>query len=210
MATSDLVQLLHDKAPTANAVAVTVSDMTKALEYVADICDKKTPCVLLMDDPKAEQGSPDQESGLPTRVRRVLAAPDLPTKSFNAFKKICDQRGWDLLRADLRDYASGIDIGIITAAHAVAESATCIIKTNSEEILLAGAVCEICIVLVHKADLLENLHAAAPFVREFMTGSTDGTYTSFITGPSRTGDIEQVLTLGAHGPIELHIIVLEG
>jgi L-lactate dehydrogenase complex protein LldG len=29
-----------------------------------------------------------------------------------------------------------------------------------------------------------------------------------VTGPSRTGDIEQILTLGAHGPVALHILVV--
>jgi len=32
---------------------------------------------------------------------------------------------------------------------------------------------------------------------------------NFITGPSRTGDIEQKIELGAHGPRRLHIIVIE-
>lgn len=32
---------------------------------------------------------------------------------------------------------------------------------------------------------------------------------NFITGPSRTGDIEQTIQLGAHGPRRLHIIVVE-
>ena len=32
---------------------------------------------------------------------------------------------------------------------------------------------------------------------------------SFITGPSRTGDIERILVLGAHGPKQLTIFVIE-
>jgi len=32
----------------------------------------------------------------------------------------------------------------------------------------------------------------------------------FISGPSRTGDIEQTIVLGAHGPYRVHVIVVEG
>jgi L-lactate dehydrogenase complex protein LldG len=32
---------------------------------------------------------------------------------------------------------------------------------------------------------------------------------SFITGPSRTGDIERILVLGAHGPKELIVILVD-
>ena len=35
-------------------------------------------------------------------------------------------------------------------------------------------------------------------------------YLSVTTGPSRTADIERVLTIGVHGPKELHILLLEG
>ncbi len=33
---------------------------------------------------------------------------------------------------------------------------------------------------------------------------------NFISGPSRTGDIEQTIVLGAHGPYRVHLVIVEG
>ncbi|RDT00409.1 lactate utilization protein C, partial [Burkholderia contaminans] len=33
---------------------------------------------------------------------------------------------------------------------------------------------------------------------------------NFVSGPSRTGDIEQTIVLGAHGPYRVHVIVVRG
>ncbi|SPC13337.1 Lactate utilization protein C 1 (fragment) [Cupriavidus taiwanensis] len=34
--------------------------------------------------------------------------------------------------------------------------------------------------------------------------------TNIISGPSRTGDIEQTIVLGAHGPYRVHVILVDG
>jgi L-lactate dehydrogenase complex protein LldG len=33
---------------------------------------------------------------------------------------------------------------------------------------------------------------------------------NFVSGPSRTADIEQTLVLGAHGPYRVHIVLVNG
>ena len=37
-----------------------------------------------------------------------------------------------------------------------------------------------------------------------------GRAVTFISGPSRTGDIEQQIVMGAHGPYRVHIILVRG
>jgi L-lactate dehydrogenase complex protein LldG len=49
-------------------------------------------------------------------------------------------------------------------------------------------------------DLLE------PLTRLFGNGPN---YTAFITGASRTADIERVLALGVHGPLELQVYIIQ-
>ncbi|HET7623898.1 MAG TPA: LUD domain-containing protein [Verrucomicrobiae bacterium] len=60
------------------------------------------------------------------------------------------------------------------------------------------------VVLARRDQLLRDLPAAFQLVKE-KYGENYPSMISFVTGPSRTGDIERILVLGAHGPKKLTV-----
>ena len=64
------------------------------------------------------------------------------------------------------------------------------------------------VVIAKKSQLIPDLTAAYALLATTY-GSNYPSFISFITGPSRTGDIERTLVLGAHGPKELTVILIE-
>jgi len=65
------------------------------------------------------------------------------------------------------------------------------------------------IVVASREQLLPDLLAAFALMRQ-KYGAHYPSMISFITGPSRTGDIERILVLGAHGPKRLTILLMTG
>ncbi|HWD19795.1 MAG TPA: LUD domain-containing protein [Verrucomicrobiae bacterium] len=63
------------------------------------------------------------------------------------------------------------------------------------------------LVLARRSQMVANLSAALQRVRNKYHNEWPS-FLSFITGPSRTGDIERILVLGAHGPRKLTILLL--
>jgi len=64
------------------------------------------------------------------------------------------------------------------------------------------------VVLARREQLLPDLPSAYALLHEKYGPASWPSMTTLITGPSRTGDIERILVLGAHGPKRLTILMV--
>ena len=117
--------------------------------------------------------------------------------------------GVALVQDDLRQAAATATVGVTGANFAFAATGTVVLESTAEDIRLATTLPEHHVVLLDPAKILEDDMAAVPHLRTFHQNSPRN-YLAYITGPSRTADIERVLTIGVHGPKQLHILLLSG
>ena len=64
------------------------------------------------------------------------------------------------------------------------------------------------VVIARTSQMVSDLTAAFEHVKK-RYGRNFPSFMSFITGPSRTGDIERILVLGAHGPKRLTVLLVD-
>jgi L-lactate dehydrogenase complex protein LldG len=103
-----------------------------------------------------------------------------------------------------RDAAEGAKIGISQVEGAIADTGTLITDATPVERRLASALPAIHVAVVATDALHPDMAAALARVHPNQFG-----YISMITGPSRTADIERVLTIGVHGPSRLVIVFVD-
>jgi L-lactate dehydrogenase complex protein LldG len=60
--------------------------------------------------------------------------------------------------------------------------------------------------VLHEHQVVSGMEEAFARVRERHPGMPRAI--NFVSGPSRTGDIEQTIVLGAHGPFRVHLLLL--
>ena len=97
-----------------------------------------------------------------------------------------------------------LKVGITGAIAGVAETGSLVLPSGAGRPLTASLFPEIHLAVLRMADLRENLTQVLG-LREVREASA----VALVTGPSRTGDIEMSLTIGVHGPGEVHVFVVE-
>lgn len=109
------------------------------------------------------------------------------------------------------DTISHAGIGITRATLGVAETGSILVHLDEVDGRLLSMLPEIHVALLPQDALVDSLEEGLLLTRYLILKSqAQGrpTYLSWVTGPSRTADIERVLTIGVHGPRELHIFLL--
>jgi len=111
-------------------------------------------------------------------------------------------------RAFDKNALEGCDAGITACEAAVAQTGSILVSSATCGGRALSILPHVHVVILPAAAVAGTLGDALDLIRERHAGRLPSML-SFITGPSRTGDIERILVLGAHGPKEL-IVVLVG
>ena len=118
----------------------------------------------------------------------------------------------EVARNELRQAFFDADLGISGANILIAETGTMVIVANEGNDRLVTTLPPIHVAMVGYEKLVETLDDANEILKLLArsgTGQKMTAYVSFITGPSRTTDIEKTLTIGAHGPKEVHVVLVD-
>jgi L-lactate dehydrogenase complex protein LldG len=111
--------------------------------------------------------------------------------------------GEDRLERNL-SYLS-LDIGVTGATAGLAESGSVVLVHGPGRPRMASIAPEVHIALLDVAGIDRTL---AHWAHENPGLAADTTNLVLVTGPSRTGDIEQQLNLGVHGPRHVHVVMI--
>ena len=147
---------------------------------------------------------------VPEAVAEFLRQRNLPAAVRMGDDKRLAAMPWNKTQIETKHGpAEGSDI--VSVAHAfaaVAESGTLVLASGTDNPTTLNFLPETAIVVLDAADVAGDYETVwdrlQPAAGEGLLPRT----VNWITGPSRSADIEQTLLLGAHGPRSLHIIVV--
>jgi L-lactate dehydrogenase complex protein LldG len=119
--------------------------------------------------------------------------------------------GVEVVRASNVDLSSvtsphaleGVDVAILPGEFAVAENAAVWVTDRDLPLRVLYFLCQHLVLVVPASEIVDHMHAAYERL-----AFNEPVFGAFISGPSKTADIEQSLVIGAHGPRSLTVALL--
>jgi L-lactate dehydrogenase complex protein LldG len=103
-----------------------------------------------------------------------------------------------------RDVQAAAEVGVTGCDAAIAETGSLALLSSAEQPRIASLLPPVHVAIVRRSDLRATLGA---FLDERAADIARSGCCTFVTGPSRTADIELTLTLGVHGPGKVIVVV---
>jgi L-lactate dehydrogenase complex protein LldG len=148
-------------------------------------------------------------AALPAAIAAYLRARNLPLRLVAAEDPLLAAADWAGSLIELRHGApvESDAVGVTVAAAGIAETGTLLLLSAPARPTLLAFLPETAIVVLPSTRVLRAYEDALAELRA--AGRPLPRSMSFVTGPSRSGDIEQTLQLGAHGPRQLLILLVD-
>jgi len=113
----------------------------------------------------------------------------------------------DLEKGDVRRAAGELDMGVVFFNAAIAETGTLVFDASPLKSRLLSMLPPVCVAVGNTSGLVATFRQA---ILSYAGKNVSlPSYLALVSGPSRTADIERVLTVGVHGPGELHVIFID-
>lgn len=183
-----LVQLFSQNCPALNLQLHTATDFDESSKHIVDI--------VLQSEPEFSNVKHIVQHNHPD-LRQLRLWEKLEGESVSVHTTFKEDQ-------EIVDKTKASYIGITCADWGVAESATLIQLTSPDRPRSTSLVPSIHIGLLRRKNLLLSLEEAYCIISQQATPTS----MTFISGPSKTADIEAHMVHGAHGPREMHVIVV--
>jgi L-lactate dehydrogenase complex protein LldG len=154
------------------------------------------------------------ETEIPAEVARYLAAENLPAELVMAPDPALDRIPWHerpLLQIRRGRAEPGDAVSLTPCLAAVAETGTLMLVSGEDTPTTLNFLPDTHIVVLRAGQVVAGYEDGWDLVRARAGGDPSAwpRTVNLITGPSRTGDIEQRIQLGAHGPRRLHVVLVD-
>ncbi len=180
MTPEQLIKQMQEKAESVQAVVAETTSLNNTFDYAIELTRQKGGSNLA-----AAGFTPDQRDILDT---------------------LCRDAGMTLLKPPLRDHGDAIHTAVTPVSWGLAETGTLVLPSADEDMRLATMLADTHVACLPASQIKPDAESIQAELDQILK-TEPATYVAFITGPSRTADIERVLAIGVHGPQELHILI---
>lgn len=148
---------------------------------------------------------------LPGAIADLLRQRNLPARIRIGEDPLLAALPWQTTNLDIE---KGPSVGqdLVTVSHAfagVAETGTLVMTSGRDNPTTLNFLPDLHIIVLRAEDLLGDFERVWPKLRAVFGKGTMPRTLNFITGPSRTRDIAQKSLRGVHGPVNLHVVIVD-